>query len=117
MRFFKGTFPNLPRGLNVVSNRFSVGVSDAQLSVTNVPPGTNLLGSAPAGRAYLIQMRNASAGGQQIRYTFGTPSFGPATGILLNPGDTSELVGWALGLNAIASAAGAVLDLLAVRTG
>ncbi len=88
----------------------SVLIAESELTVGNVAT-VNILTSTP-GKYYQAVLKNVSTAAQTIRVGF-APSYGaPIKGITLAVNDALVLDLFSHDLNAIASAAGALLDVL-----
>jgi hypothetical protein len=96
--------------VNVAANPAETIVAESQLTVGNV--GLTQIENAPITYSYILI--NRSVGGQVLRIG-SNPGFAPAAGLSLNVGESVTLNNIAGQLNAIASAAGALLDRLVVN--
>lgn len=100
----------MPHGLNVTGPQYRTNIVEQQFTVGNGASST--LFSAPAaGIVNMLEARNVSNAGQQIRIGINPQFGGSPSGILLNPGEGLELLNIATAMFAIASAAGALLDV------
>jgi len=112
MRFTKGIWPSLIGvPLLVIEAPYNVFLanSENQLTVGNL--ATSAICTVQAGNVRaLVNVRNVSTSGQNIRVGQ-NPSFSaPVTGLLLRPGESFEWRDINITISAIADAAGALLD-------